>query len=204
MKAVIAGLQARKPLESPLSRQGWLLLLAAIPAAVIGFLLKDIVELAFSSPTATSIFLLSTAALLLIAETVGKRNRKLTNLDWRDALWIGFAQVLSIFPGVSRSGATIAGGMTRDLERHTAARFSFLMSIPILALAAASALLDLYLLPNTMNLIPVYIPGLIAAAVVGYLSIRWLIGYLTRHSLLIFAVYCFLLGILIIIVSLLR
>jgi undecaprenyl-diphosphatase len=161
---------------------------------LIGLVLKESVESAFASPRATGIFLLVTAGLLLVAERVGRRNRTLEELTWADALWIGFAQALAIFPGVSRSGASISGGMTRNLERPSAARFSFMMSIPVMLAAGLLATLDLIKIPNAASLMTAFIPGFVAAAVVGYLSIRWLIGYLTRRPLTIFAVYCAVLG----------
>jgi undecaprenyl-diphosphatase len=111
-------------------------------------------------------------------------------MTWADALWIGLFQAISIFPGISRSGASIAGGMTRNLERPAAARFSFLMSIPILAGAGAVALVDLLQLPALGKSLGVFLPGFAVAAVVGYFSIRWLLGFLTHRSLVPFSLYC--------------
>lgn len=184
----------KQPFSDPDARQGWYLILATIPAAVLGLALKDAVETAFSSPVATAFFLLGTALLLLIAERVGKRNRGLEQLTWRIALWIGFFQVLALFPGLSRSGATIAGGMIQDLKRPAAARFSFLMSIPIMLLAGLVASMDLLRTPNLPTLLPAFIPGFLTAAVTGYLAIRWLLGYLTRRPLTAFAIYCLIAG----------
>jgi undecaprenyl-diphosphatase len=88
------------------------------------------VEHAFNSPSVTAFFLLITAALLVIAEKVGKRNRSMESMGWKDSVIVGIFQAIAIFPGISRSGSTITGGMIRDLERPSAARFAFLMSIP--------------------------------------------------------------------------
>ncbi|MBN2550004.1 MAG: undecaprenyl-diphosphatase UppP [Anaerolineales bacterium] len=193
-KAFLAGLVSKTPFKDPLSRQGWLLILASLPAGLIGLALKEMVEQAFASPSATAIFLLFTAGLLVLAEKLGQRSRSLDSLTWVDALWVGFAQALAIFPGLSRSGATITGAMTRNLRRPEAARFSFLMSIPIMLAAGLAAGLDLLDLPNFTALLPSFIPGFLAAAVVGYLSIRWLLGYLSKRPLYPFAIYCTLLG----------
>ena len=106
----------------PHTRLGWLILLATIPAVLIGLLLLGVVEQVFNSPVASAGFLLVTAVLLLFAEKVGKRTRVLEELDAKDAIWIGFAQALAIFPGISRSGSTITGGMARDLQRPAAAK----------------------------------------------------------------------------------
>lgn len=200
-KALFLGLKNKSPMNTPLARLGWNLILATIPAGIIGLLLKDTVKNTFSNPKLTALALFLTATLLVIAERVGKRDRKLEQLDWKDALWIGFLQVLAIFPGVSRSGATIAGGMTRDLGRPSAARFSFLMSIPIMLAAGMSATYDLIQNSNAMEILPTFIPGFISAAVVGYLAIRWLLRFLVGHSLYIFAGYCTVMGLLVIVSS---
>ena len=196
IKAVITGLIQRNPFEDPQARLGWFLVLATIPAAVIGLLIKDIVESAFASPTATAIFLLFTGIILLVAEMISRRREHVEDKEvtWKDALVIGLFQAISIFPGISRSGSTITGGMVRGLSRPAAARFSFLMMIPVMLAAGTLATLDLIGSEGTGSLLPIFIPGFIASAITGYLAIRWLIGYLTQHSLTIFSVYCFLLG----------
>jgi undecaprenyl-diphosphatase len=186
----------RRPFETQNARMGWYLILATLPAVILGFLLKDTVEAAFSNPRVTGVFLLVTAAILVIAEVVGKRQRSLEELNWKDSLWIGFAQVLALFPGVSRSGSTIAAGMTRNLDRPAAARFSFLMSIPVMLGAGALALLDLFQAPDLNSLILPLLGGFFVALISGYIAIRWLLAYLTRHSLYIFAIYCTVIGLL--------
>jgi undecaprenyl-diphosphatase len=192
--AMLRGLIQRQPLADPNARQGWLIVLATVPAGVFGVLIKDQVEAAFSNPISTAVELLITALLLVVAERVGRRNRKMDCLSWVDALWIGAAQAVSIFPGISRSGATIAGGMTRHLDRPSAGRFSFLMSVPVMAAAGLLASLDLASIPSVGEFIPMVAAGFLAAAVVGYLTIHWLLRFLSRHSLTVFAVYCAVLG----------
>lgn len=193
-RAFFRGIKRGQPFANPFSRLGWLLIAATIPAAVIGFLFKGAVERAFTSPLVTAFFLLVTAVLLLIAEFVGRRTRRLNHLTWQDAFWIGIFQALALFPGISRSGATITGGMTHNLERTSAARFSFLMAIPIMLAAGSLATLDLLRVPNLGNILPTFVPGFLTAGVVGYLAIRWLLRYLTRHPLYVFAAYCTLLA----------
>ena len=202
--AVIAGIRQRKPFESSFARLGWLLILSTLPAIVLGLLLKEQITRAFENPLTSAIGLLVTAGLLVVAERVGKRQRRMKNLTWIDSLMIGLFQVLALFPGVSRSGSTITGGMVRDLKRPPAARFAFLMSIPVMIAAGTLAALDFLALPNTLSLLPTYIPGFFAAAFVGYLAIRWLIKYLARHSLYVFAVYCTLLSLITITLVLIR
>ncbi len=196
LQAFISGILKRQPFADPLAREGWFIILATIPAGVIGLALKSSVEAAFTSLTATAIFLFFTAALLLVAERVGKRVRNVNNLSWKDAIWIGLFQAMAIFPGVSRSGATITGGMTRDLERPASARISFLMSIPIMLAAGLAASVDMMKVPDVSSQLLTFIPGFITAAIVGYLAIRWLLGYLTRHPLYVFSIYCALAGLL--------
>ncbi len=137
--------------------------------------------------------------LLVIAERVGKRRRNLEQLNWVDAIWIGVFQILSLFPGVSRSGSTIAGGMTRNLERQSSGRFAFLMSIPVMLGAGLVSSLDLVKVPNLSAFLPVLAVGFFTAAVVGYLSIAWLLSFLNRHSLIPFAAYCSVLAVVILV-----
>ena len=199
--AVLRGLQQRKPFETQPARMGWFILLSTIPAGIAGLLLKDVVERAFASPRMTAIALLCTALLLVIAERVGRRKRALEDMHWLDALIIGFFQILALFPGLSRSGSTIAGGMTRNLERPAAARFAFLMALPIMLVAGLLAIFDLLQIPDLGSLLPVFIPGFIAAAVVGYLAIGWLLSFLNRYSLYYFAGYCAVVGLIVLIVT---
>lgn len=203
-KGLYHGLRTKKPLAEEYSRLGIHILIATIPAGVIGVLIKDLVEQAFNSPAMTAIFLFGTAGLLVLAERVGARTRKLPQMTWIDALWMGFFQALSVFPGISRSGSTITGGMTRNFEREAAARFSLLMSIPIMLAAGLLATLDLLSLQNWGQEMLVFIPGFIISAISGYLSIRWLLKYLIRGSLYLFAFYCVGIGIITIVVSAIR
>lgn len=193
--AVFSGLLHSKPFENSAARLGWYIILATIPAGLAGLLIKDTVEEAFSSPSLVAVFLLITAGLLIVSEKIGKRNRDLTKLYWVDAVVIGLSQALAIFPGISRSGATITGGMTRNLDRPSAARFSFLMSIPIMLAAGVLALMDLSAIPEAVAWLPEFIPGFIASAITGYLSIKWLLKFLLTRSLYGFAIYCAALGI---------
>ncbi|MGA9531358.1 MAG: undecaprenyl-diphosphatase UppP [Anaerolineales bacterium] len=203
-RAALIGLAKRRPFAEPQARLAWLLVLASLPAAALGLAAKSAVEAAFTNPPIVSLFLLATAALLTISERVGQRTRSMESLRWTDALVIGLAQSLALLPGISRSGSTIAGGLVRDMQRPEAARFSFLMSIPIMIGAGLVALLDLTAASNTASQLPALAIGFLSAAVVGYLSIRWLIGYLQNRPLTPFIVYCAALGLLGLLVSVFR
>ncbi len=198
IQATWQGLFRRDLKSNPASRLGLMIILATIPALVIGFFLKGAVEKVFADPFATAFFLLVNALILVIAEKIGKRTRTLEDLVERDAIWIGFAQVLAIFPGISRSGSTIFGGMARNLQRVSAAKFSLLMSIPVMLAAGGYAALKLIAIPDFWSLLPVFIPGFVTAGVVGYFSIRWLLKYLTHATLFGFALYCLLVGLIVI------
>jgi undecaprenyl-diphosphatase len=194
LRAWVSGIIQRKPFADPQARLGWFLILATIPAGLAGLLVKDLVEQAFASPVATAMFLFVTAAMLTAAEYFSQQKRELDHLNWKDSLWIGLAQAVAIFPGISRSGATISGGMALGLKRPAAARFAFMMSIPIMLAAGLLASLDMVKIPGVLSMFPVFIPGLITSAIVSYFAIRWLLKYLTHRSLYIFAVYCAILG----------
>lgn len=195
LKGAWLAIKTRTLKDNPDAWLGIWVVIATIPAGVIGLLIEDQVEAAFNSPLATGLFLLVTAALLFLAEFLGKRNRGLKQMNWLDAVVIGFAQALAIFPGVSRSGATISAGMLRNLDRPAAARFSFLMSIPIFIAAGMLSVGDLGDIPNLSSFVPVLLAGMLTAAVVGYLSIRWLLAYVSKHSFKGFAVYCIVLAV---------
>jgi undecaprenyl-diphosphatase len=188
----------RKP--APHARLGWLLLLATLPAVVAGWLLRKSMSGALSSLLATGLFLIATAALLIVAEYFGQRKKEIKNLNITDALLVGLFQVLALFPGISRSAATLSGGMTRNLTRTDAARFAFLLAVPVMPGAAAVALLDLGQLPANGLIFPLLV-GFAVSAIVGYLTIRWLLKYLSNHSLFPFAAYCTLVGVIAIVAS---
>lgn len=210
IKAWVQGIKLRQPLAEENSRMGWYLILASIPAGVAGLLLKDKVEAAFASPVLTAVFLFGTAILLTGAEMFHRqleragKARSLSGMKVIDALLIGLFQAISIFPGISRSGATISGGILRKLDRQSAARFSFLMSIPIMLAAGVLGVKDLLEVPNFGQMAGLILIGFILAGVVGYLVIRWFIGYLRGRSLLPFAAYCAVLALVVIAASYLR
>jgi undecaprenyl-diphosphatase len=194
-RAFLLGIWNKKPFATHESLLGWLLIVATIPALTFGFFMKDIIENLFESPlTQAGIRLLMSAALLALVERFGARTRRLESANWWDALAVGFFQILALFPGASRSGTTIAGGMARGLDRPSAARFAFLMSVPILLAAGAYETIRVIEMPGTHAFLPYLFTGFVAAAIVGWLSIKWLIGYLGNHSLYVFAIYCASLG----------
>ncbi len=177
------------------AKMGWYIIIATIPALLAGYLLKDAVEALFRLPLLeASIRLFSAAILLSLAEWLTKKNRQLDSMNWLDALIIGLFQIIAVFPGASRSGSTISGGMFRGLDRPAAARFAFLMSVPVMLAAGAYEMLDVIRMPGLEEFLPALVVGFIAAAIVGWLAVRWLLSYLADNSLYAFSVYCAIVG----------
>lgn len=192
--ALLKGLANKRPFAETKSRLGWFLVISTIPAGIAALLFKDTLEEAFSNPTYAAIFLLCTSLLLVLGELIGKRSRSLGSIAIVDALVIGLFQVLALFPGISRSGSTITGGMLRGFERKASARYSFLMAVPVMSAAGVLAGYDLIKSPTLSANILIYLPGFLAATIVGYLAIRWFIHYLSSRSLYLFAIYCAIVG----------
>ena len=177
--------------STPERNLGFYILIATVPALLAGYLLKDAVEALFRQPMLeASIRLFAAAILLTLAEYFSKKNRSLDSMTWLDALVVGLMQIIAVFPGASRSGTTISGGMFRNFDRPAAARFSFLMSVPVMLAAGGYEALDVIQMPNLGGFLPLLAVGFAAAAVTGWLSIKWLIRYLSKNSLYVFAAYC--------------
>ena len=182
---------------------GFYIIIATIPALLAGYLLKDAVETLFKQPMLeASIRLFSAAILLTLAELLTKKNRALPSMTWLDALIVGLFQIIAVFPGASRSGSTISGGMFRGFDRPSAARFAFLMSVPVMLAAGGYEMLDVLKMPNLSEFLPLLAVGFITAAIVGWFAIKWLIDYLSKRSLYVFALYCAVVGTIILILQL--
>ncbi len=172
------------------ARLGWLIIIGSIPAGLAGLLAKKIIEGSLTK----SLWVIGTsmivwAVILWIAEQVGNKRREMEHAGLREALVVGVFQVFSLIPGSSRSGTTIAGALFAGMSREAAARFSFLLSIPIIA---ASGLLELreafHILGDGTSMVNLAVSTLVSA-IVGYASIAFLISYLRRNSTLLFIVY---------------
>lgn len=192
--AIAAGtLDFRRP--SPERNLGFYIIIATIPALIAGFLLRDAIEALFKQPMLeASIRLLTAAFLLTLAEWLTKKNRTLDSMNWLDALIVGIMEIIAVFPGASRSGTTISGGMFRGFDRPSAARFAFLMSVPVMLAAGGYEMLDVLHMPNLGEFLPLLAVGFVSAAVVGWFAIKWLIDYLGKRSLYVFAAYCAIVG----------
>lgn len=183
-----------KPKLSQDAWLGWLVIIGSIPVGIVGLLFKEQIE----GPFTKNLWVIATmmifvGILLTIAEFVGKRNHGMEQLRVKDALAVGCAQVLSLIPGSSRSGSTIMGGLFAGQTRETAARFSFLLSIPAIA---ASGLLEL---GEAIEKLPAGSYGALAVATVvsgavGYASIWFLLRFLRTHSTGVFIIYRVIVG----------
>jgi undecaprenyl-diphosphatase len=184
-----------RPFSSEQNKMAWYIIIASIPALLIGLVFSNKVEALFKTPLVEAAIRMFTAAILMtLAEIFGKRARKMESIGWLDALVVGLFQVLAVFPGASRSGSTISGGMLRNFDRPAAARFAFLMSVPVMLAAGGYETLKVLKMPGLGSLLPGFGIGFIAAAIVGWLAIKWLLGYLGKHSLYVFVVYCAVVG----------
>lgn len=190
-------------LADPNSRLAWGIILGTLPAVVLALLFEDFFESLFETPMAVAGFLLVTAAILIVSERFGRRVRDLPTLNIPDALVIGLAQAAAIAPGISRSGATIAAGLGRGLTREAAARFSFLLSTPAIVGAGVLQLLDLLSAGGSSLPLAAVVAGFVAAAASGYLCIKFLLAYLRRGKLYVFAAYCAIVGTTVLLISLL-
>jgi undecaprenyl-diphosphatase len=192
-------------------RLAWYLVIGSVPGGIAGLLFESKIETIFhpaegsirsSSMVAMAIIIAGMGALLFLAERLARHDRALNQVTFKDAVLIGLAQALAIFPGVSRSGSTITGALALGLKRETAARFSFLLSAPIVAGAGMKSLWNLYKGLNTgaitiseLTLFPI---GFLAAAVSGYLCIKYLLRFLQDHSTNPFVYYRWLLALVVI------
>lgn len=172
------------------ARLAWLLILGTVPAVVIGYLLQAWFESLFGKPVWVAVFLLVTAGFLALAEWLGRRVRTMEQQRWSDALVIGLAQAAAIAPGISRSGATMATGLLRGMKRTDAARFSFLLSAPIILGAGLVPLFDVLSAPQSGVQALSLVAGFLVAALTGYLCIGGLLRYLQKGSLYLFSLYC--------------
>ncbi len=173
-----------------------LIVLALVPTALIGLALKSRVEGPLRTPEWAAAFLIVTAGLLVAGEMLGKRSRGLSAAGPKDGLLMGVAQGLAVFPGLSRSGSTIAMGMARGLTREAAGRLSFLMAVPAIAGAGVLLVADLASADDVAH--PgwgVVIVGVVTAFVTGMAALRLLMWLLRRGTLWPFAAYCLIVGV---------
>ncbi len=192
----------RREFDSPDFRLGLGIVLGTVPIVVIGLLIKLFVpgydHSMVRSTAAIAITSIVMAILLGIAEMVGSRKRDFSRLGLGDGISVGLAQALALIPGVSRSGSTLTAGLFLGLKRETAARFSFLLGMPAILLSGLVSIGDVVGSGSQVALVPL-LGGLLAAVIVSYLSIAWLIDFLKKHSTWVFVWYRLAFGVVILI-----
>ena len=182
--------RGRNPTD-PDERLAYLILAATVPAALIGFFLESFFETAVRSPWVVVFNLVLVGILFIVGEAVGSKSRRADKLHFAEAVGIGFAQAAALVPGVSRSGATITLGLFLGLRREEAARFSFLMSVPIIAGAGSLQLAEVVSEGMDPSEVAMFGAGFVSSAVVGYLAIKFFLRFVAHHSLRAFAYYRF-------------
>lgn len=185
---------SRDPALNRDRRLAWLVIVATVPTGIIGLAGGDFFESA--DLLYVGIAFLFTSAALTTAELLSRKSlHAAERLGWTRAVLIGIAQGVAIMPGISRAGATMAMGLGVGLDREQAARFSFLLSGPIILLAGASQALEVFSGDAVMPTLAASVAGFIAAAVTGYAAIAGLMAFIKRHSFAVFAVYTALMGV---------
>ena len=177
-------------------RMGWFVIVGSLPICIVGFLARDIISGPLRSMWWVAVSLIVWSFFMVAAERLGSKSRPLEKLTLVDAIVMGLVQCLALIPGVSRSGATLVGGLFRGLDRVAATRMAFLLGIPALVGAAVFELP--HALGGEVGLAPVLV-GTLVSFIVGYASVAWLIRFVAKHSTEIFALYRILLGIVILI-----
>jgi undecaprenyl-diphosphatase len=202
ISAVLAGLLIRKPFHNRDAQLGWMIAMGTIPIVVLGVLFKHSIETSLRSLYVISASLILLAIVLTIAEWITRRRiargvplKTVDQLTWKDVLWVGFAQAVALIPGSSRSGTTITGGLFVGMNRETAARFSFLLSLPSVFAAGVFELIKErhgLLSPEigAENLII----ATVVSGIVGYASIAFLLDYLKKHTTYLFVIYRIIVG----------
>ncbi len=191
-------LRSKSPLRVPANdvdaRLGWFVLLGTIPLAIFGVLLEKKIDHDFRSLYVIALSLIVLALVLWLAERVGRRNRSLEGMTWRQSQIIGWAQVLALVPGTSRSGVTITAGLLQGLDRESAARFSFLLSIPAITLAGFYKLFKVLRQTHLGGDFGPYLLAALVAGVFAYAVVRWFLGYMKEHNTGVFIAYRIALG----------
>ncbi len=178
------------------ARLGWAVLLGTVPVGVAGLVFGDFIETHLRSPMVIAATTIGFGALLWFADLRGARNHDEHSMSWREIIVIGCAQALALVPGTSRSGITMTAGLLIGLDRAGAARFSFLLSIPVIVLAGGFETMKLVRSPEPVDLLALSL-GAIVSAVSAYLCIRLFLKFLERTGMAPFAIYRFVLGALI-------
>ncbi len=186
---------ARRSLAEPEARLAWLLIVSTVPAALVGVLFEETITNTLGKPWMIGVAMIVFAGFMYLVDHIAKLDRDLEALTWLDALLIGVAQALALLPGVSRSGITMMTGLVFRLDRESAARYSFLMSIPVIGGAAAYKGLEVARDGLPSGTATPFLVGMVTAAVSGIAAIWFTLAYLKRHNFNLFVVYRIVVGV---------
>ncbi len=193
----------RRRIETPGERLAWLLLLSTIPAGVLGVALEKVVEDWLGKPWLIAVLMIAFGAVIWVIDTRSAQRKEVEDLRWKGALGIGFAQALALAPGVSRSGVTMMAGRLDEFTRSAAARYAFLLSVPVVGGAALYKALELTKTGLPAGTVTPFLAGMAAAALSGFAAIWFTLAYLRNHTFKLFAIYRFVAGGVILLVILL-
>ncbi|QOR40673.1 undecaprenyl-diphosphate phosphatase [Billgrantia diversa] len=189
----LRGNTLREGSEDPDARLAWWVLLATIPVCVVGLVLHDVIEVGMRSPILIAVGLIGFGLLLGYADWHKRAGRSEYQLSLRDAMLIGLAQAMALFPGTSRSGITITAALLLGLSREGAARFSFLLSIPVIVLASGLEIVSLIQAPHDIDWLSLAV-GVLLSGLSAYLCIHYFIAFIKRIGMQPFVVYRIVLG----------
>ena len=182
--------------NDPYKRLAWYVILATIPVGIVGVLFEDSVDALFAGALyVPAFFLFVTGTILYLSQRMTSGNININNISKKEALFMGLGQACAILPGLSRSGTTIAAGLTIGLEKEFAAKFSFILSIPAILGAFVLQAKDIGSAMDA-NFLPVLL-GFIASIIAGYMAIKWMLDLIQKRNLDIFSYYCWLMGIIV-------
>ena len=194
-REALRGLKEKRPFGNADRKLLWFLVVGTIPAAVVGVVFEEAIEGYLRSPLVTVFTLVLFAILLLIAEKASQKDRTIDSFSWFDAIYIGIAQAVALIPGVSRSGITITAALSRNCDRTNAARFSFLLSTPVIV---GAGLLEAYGLLQKTQISgtgfneaqwTVMAVGVAASSITGFFCIRYFLKFIQSHSFISFIIY---------------
>ena len=205
LQGIFRSLKEREIKESDTdAKLGWLLVVGTIPAGILGILFQDSLKAFFSSPQIVAFFLIANGVMLFLGEMLRRKKSfgivretegRIAKTSWAQAVGVGASQSLALFPGFSRTGSTLVGGLLVGLSHEDAVRYSFLLATPIIAAAALLKLPELFTIPSENLFLGQTLAGTICAGIAAYFSVRFLTKYFETKNLIPFALYCVIFGV---------
>ena len=201
VRALVASVIRGKVGDDPSEKLGWLLVVGTVPVGILGVLLKDPVRQFFGSARLAALFLMLNAGIMFFGEylrrrqkrAAGRKDKPIEKLSWMQSILIGLGQALALFPGISRSGASMVAGLLADLDHEDAANYSFLLATPVILAAGLLEIPEL-LAPGARVVLAQAVTGGIVAGIAAYASVAFLVRYFKNNDLRPFGWYCLVFG----------